>query len=408
MVTPPPVSGDSYPAMGTLAERSNYLRYGVTLTTAYSDNVLGGASTNPVSDVSYSIWPTIAFDQTTPRLHSVVTYSPGFTFYQRISGRNEADQNATLNLRYRLSPHVTISLRDSFQKSSSIFNQPDIVSSPPISGAAQPPTVAIIAPIADLLTNTTNGGINYQFGPKSMIGAGGSVANLRYPHLAEVPGLYDSRSYGGSAFYNYHLSRKHYIGATYQCSKMLAYGAGEMSSAQTHSVFGFYTVYFKPTLSLSLSGGPQYSDIAQAPLPASRSWSPAATANMGWQGRVTSLAANYSRLITGGGGLLGAYHSNSANGSASWQLARTWNLGASGTYAIYKTLTPFYFLSSPGGHSVSGSVSIRHQMTEHLNVEAGYTRWHQSYNGIALVSAFPNTNREYVSVSYQFSRPLGR
>src|ERR1017187_9460775 len=64
MLTPPPVSGQTYPTAPTSEARSNYLRYGLASTTAYSDNALGGGSTNPVSDVSYSIGPTIALDET--------------------------------------------------------------------------------------------------------------------------------------------------------------------------------------------------------------------------------------------------------------------------------------------------------------------------------------------------------
>ena len=67
MVTPPPVSGQSYPVAPVSQERSNYLRGGVTFSTAYSDNVLGstGSTGTPVSDVSYSVWPTLALDETT-------------------------------------------------------------------------------------------------------------------------------------------------------------------------------------------------------------------------------------------------------------------------------------------------------------------------------------------------------
>jgi hypothetical protein len=38
----------------------------------------------------------------------------------------------------------------------------------------------------------------------------------------------------------------------------------------------------------------------------------------------------------------------------------------------------------------------------------GYTRLHQSFNGIAAIATTPDTNREFISISYQFSRPLGR
>ncbi|MGC1785692.1 MAG: hypothetical protein WA718_03055, partial [Terriglobales bacterium] len=62
MLTPPPVSGQTYPNTPASELRSNYLRYGLTFNTAYSDNVPSSAGTNPVSDESYSIAPTIALD----------------------------------------------------------------------------------------------------------------------------------------------------------------------------------------------------------------------------------------------------------------------------------------------------------------------------------------------------------
>ncbi len=391
---------------GTAEARSNYLRYGLTFNTAYSDNTLGG--TPPVSDISYSIWPTIALDKSTSRLHSVISYSPGFTFYQRTSGRNEADQNVGIDVGYRLSPHVSVSLRDSFQKSSSVFNQPDLTSANPVSGSGGPPAEAVIAPIADRLSNTGNVGITYQYGRNSLVGASGTFTNLHYPNPAEVPGLYDSSTAGGSAFYDHRLSKRQHIGASYQYSRILSYPVGAQTETQTHTIFFFYTFYLTPRLSLSFSGGPQYSDVAQSPQPASRSWSPAATASLGWQGQRASFAASYSRIVTGGGGLEGAFHSNSANGSARWQLARTWNVGSGASYAIYKTLTPFAFLSSPGGHSISGTVSMQHQIGQHFNAEAGYSRVHQSYGGIAVIANSPDINREFISISYQFARPLGR
>jgi hypothetical protein len=93
MLTPPPVSGLSYPLAPASEDRANYLRGGVTFTTAYSDNVLASSGGAAVSDVSYSVWPTIALDETTTRLHATLTYAPGFTFYQRVTAFNQADQN---------------------------------------------------------------------------------------------------------------------------------------------------------------------------------------------------------------------------------------------------------------------------------------------------------------------------
>src|ERR1700732_4026229 len=64
MLTPPPVSGQSYPTSFTSGERSNYLRGGMSFTSAYTDNALGAVSGHPISDVSYSVAPFIALDET--------------------------------------------------------------------------------------------------------------------------------------------------------------------------------------------------------------------------------------------------------------------------------------------------------------------------------------------------------
>src|SRR5580700_2457478 len=54
MLTPPPVSGQSYPSSFSGGERSNYLRGGLAFTSAYTDNAIGSITSKPVSDVSYS------------------------------------------------------------------------------------------------------------------------------------------------------------------------------------------------------------------------------------------------------------------------------------------------------------------------------------------------------------------
>ena len=69
MATPAPVSGEAYSMGFTSETRSNYLRGGLVFGSAYDDNVAAGTTGKPVSDVSYSVWPTISLDQTRSRLH---------------------------------------------------------------------------------------------------------------------------------------------------------------------------------------------------------------------------------------------------------------------------------------------------------------------------------------------------
>jgi hypothetical protein len=407
MMTPAPVSGEGY-SMGFSSEtRSNYLRGGLIFSTAYDSGATTGTNGQPISDVSYSIFPTISLDQTRSRLHWTLNYSPGFTFYQKTSALNQQNQNLGVNLSYRLSPHVTLSLRDSFQKTSNVLNQPNQDFAQPVSGSVFVPNNSVIAPIADVLTNTANAILTYQLSANGMVGASGAFTNLHYPNQAQVPGLGDSSSKGGSAFYNHRLSKTNYIGATYQYQIFLAYPTVGQSETQTQSVLLFYTHYFKPTLSVSFFGGPQYSDTQQFGLPASRTWSPAGGASVAWQGRLTSLAASYSKAISDGGGLSGAIQFNNAVASLRRQFTRTLGASVRASYANSSVLDQLH-ASNIGGHTIEGDAAIQRQIGEHFNLQLQYMRLHQSYSDIAAISSTPDRNRGVVSISYQFSRPLGR
>jgi hypothetical protein len=414
MLTPPPVSGQSFPTSSTSEERSNYLRGGMAFTSAYTDNALGSVNGHPVSDVSYSVAPFIALDETTPRLHVVSTYAPGFTFYQRESSLNETDQNASINLQYRLSPHVTLSARDGFQKSSNVFNQPDLASAGAVSGGTQEANFSVIAPIADRLSNTGNVGITSQFAANGMVGASGTFTNLHYPDQAEVPGLFDSSSQAGSVFYSLRISKMHYIGVTYEYQRLLSYPTEGQNETQTHAILFFYTLYATSRFSVSFFGGPQYSDTVQPPLPslpvqvpAARAWTPAAGASLSWQARLTNIAVSYSHIISGGGGLIGAVHMDSASASVRQQMTRSLSGSLAGGY-VQNDVLASVLAGNINGHTVSGTASLQQEFGQHINLQLGYTRLHQDYSSVAVLAATPNTNREFVSISYQFSRPLGR
>ena len=408
MPIPPMVSGQAFPTTTRSEARSNYMDAGLTFQPAYYDNLLAGYGAQPIGDMAYSIRPMIEYNQLTPRLHQTWTYHPGFTLYQRTSARNEADQSASLDIQYRLSPHTTVSGRDIFQKSSNVFNQAYSLSGAPISGAPPSSPADVIAPFADQLRNTANAEVAYQFSMNGMIGAGGTGTIFNYPNQSQSPGLYNSNSRGGSAFYSRRLSGTQYLGVTYQYVKVLGSPVSGPLEIQTHTVFLFYNASLGEGFSLSLAAGPQYYDYAQSPLPASSSLTPAVTASMSWQRERTSLAASYSRTVTGGGGLLGAMSANTANASARWQVARTWTVGSTVGYAIFKNVTPLSLSSNQGGHSISGTVSLDHALSDHFTAQLGYQRLHQTYNGIAAITRDPDTDSAFISISYQLRRPLGR
>ena len=243
-----------------------------------------------------------------------------------------------------------------------------------------------------------------------MIGVSGSFGNLRFPNPAEATGLYNSNSAAGSAFYSRSLRDKYQVGVNYQYQNFGSYPASTQSDTsihtQTQTVFLFLTINLKPTLSLSFSAGPQHYTATQSPFPVVQSWSPLTMASVSWQGERTSLAASYSRIVTSAGGLNGTFQSNSASATARWQVSRTWSTGISASYQVYKNLTPSFTVSSPGGHSLLGTVSVTHSLGEHLSAQGGYSWGRQNYSGSTVISNLPDTNRVFVSLSYQFTRPL--
>ena len=411
MLTPPPVSGQAYPVALDSEEQQNLLHYGLTFSGGYSDNVLGAGSGSPVSDLNYSFWPTLGLDKTTPRLHWDLTYAPGFTFYQRTSARNEAGQNALLSFQYRLSPHVTFSAQDTFQKSSSVFDQPNWAAGAVFSGA-QGPNASVIAPVANRLGNFGTVGITYQYGADDMIGARGTFSNLYYPDKTQVTGLWDSSSQVVSAFYTHRLSLQHYVGATYQYGRLRSYPDGVDAETTTQSVFLFYTVYPNPRFSMSFFAGPQLADTVQPAVPSlgllafsGRNWSPASGASLDWEGHFVSAALSYSHTVSEGGGLIGAVRLDSASTVVRLKFTGVLSGSISGFYGNNKGIG--YAAGTSNGHTISATAALQRQVGERFSVQLGYTRLFQNYN-IPVIAGTPYTNREFVSFSYTFARPLGR
>jgi len=61
-----------------------------------------------------------------------------------------------------------------------------------------------------------------------------------------------------------------------------------------------------------------------------------------------------------------------------------------------------------GGHTLAGTFSLDWQVGEHLAFGISYARMYQSYANVPALSAVPNRNRVWLSLSYRFMRPIGR
>lgn len=412
MMTPPPVSGQAYAVATGDEVRNNYLRLGVSAVVGYDDNVAAGYSTIPEADTIYSIWPTASFDKNTLRLREQFNYSPGFTFYEPTNLHNESDQNASLNFEYHPSANSTISAQDLFVRSSTLFNQPFGAPGGDITGGAPAQAAGAIAPFADRVSNTASAQLNDQAGENEMLGLSAQYSTLNYPDASQVIGLYNSSSYGGSAFGSQRLSARQYLGGQVEHARIVSYLKGPDSVLQSDNLFGFYTIYLRNSqthvVSISVTGGPEHYTAEQNPESPMRAWVPAVTVAAGWQEHLWTLAGNYSHNVTAGGGLPGAYREDRVHAFYRRELAPTWDINLSGIYALNTNVTPSFPLAEPGGHTYTISFSAEHSLTRNIKATIGYDRMQESYAGVGALSEFPNSNREYGSISYQFNRPVGR
>jgi hypothetical protein len=401
MVSPAPINGEGYSLeFASETPRTNYLSGGLVLGSAYGNGVVASGA----SDVSYSVSPDISFDQTRSRLKWGLSYSPGFTFYQKYSSLNQTNQNVASKFSYRLSPHVTFSAQELFSKAVGGY-APPCLEGTGACGSITSPNGSILAPNTDTINDASSAQITYQFSPGGMVGATGNFSELRYPHQSEVPGLNDSSATGGGVFYTHRLSGKHYIGATYQYQKYLTHPDDSATLAQ--SLMLFYTLFLQHSLSFSVFGGPQYSDSHGPPsFVAARAWSPGGGISVNWQGQHNSLIASYSRRLSDGGGLQGAVAYNGVDASIRHQFSAAWSGTLSADYSVNRVLNSLA-LDNTSGHSISGTVTLQRQLGEHFNLGAGYLRLHQSYN-IQALSTDPNRDRVWVSVGYRFQKSLGR
>jgi len=404
MMMPPPVSGVAFPSVGLSETKSNFLDGGIDFTTAFDDNVLAGEFTHPISDRIYSILPSISLDQKTARQHRTFSYGAGFTFYDPTTTLNNVDQNGEFLYDYRFSPRVAITLQDQFMQFSDVFSSATALTGGQVSGSAGIPDV--IAPFGARITNTGTVGITYQFGLNAMVGGGGTSSLLDYNHTSQVPGLYNSLQSSGTAFYSRRLGTSQYVGALFLLNHVSTTPIPSITDGYTSSIY--YTLFWKRDFSVSVVAGGEYFNATESGVRAAHAWVPAVTASLGWQPQKGYLAARYSRTVTGGGGLLGSYTATAINGSGGWRLTKAWSFGASADYGLNKNETPVQFSSGSGGHSISGAVTLGRSFLEHYSIKGGYERLHESYSGIQAISNDPDSNREYVTVSYHFTRPLGK
>lgn len=413
MQTPPPVSGMPYANTAGADARSNFLNASISGTAGYIDNLIAGSASAPVGDAEYSINPAISISQSGPREQFTAQYSPGFSFYDPTSSLNTVNQSASMSFRARLSPHLTVGAQDSFLRTNDVFTGSYPFSGGGVNGSTTEPVQALIFPFENQMSDTANGYIDYQVGKTSMIGGGVSCTTFSFPDETTTAGLSNSDGEGGSAFYSRRFASRQYGGLKYSYSRDVITDAPYAPfNTQLHSLLPFYTFFFNPKFSLSISAGIQHVSFSQLNVVQSYSqWSAAGTASMGWQGNRGNFALSYAHSVYSGEGFAEAITSDDVAATGGWKPGRAWTASFEVSYANSSPVTtqvgvePYAY---EGGNSFTLGASLLRNFGDHVTASMGYDRLQEYYPGIAFIAANPDSDREYVTVTYIFRRPIGR
>jgi hypothetical protein len=190
----------------------------------------------------------------------------------------------------------------------------------------------------------------------------------------------------------------------------------------THSLMYFHTIYLTPKMQLSFFAGPEYSEVnshivvPEIQLPqvllvsfpiSTKTWSGSGGTSFSWQGQHTGISAEFVRRVSDGGGVQGAVFLNSVNGGIRRQITPSTTLAFAAGYSTNDPLP-----GSTSGISLlktaTGTFGIGRRLGAHLGLDLSYTRSRQEPAGGAPISVPAYHNRGLVTLSYDFSRPLGR
>lgn len=426
---PPPIAGEDTIIPGPLGEeslafdselaRTNYLDGGMSLGTTFDDNAFN-TSEDRISNLSFLFQPYIALKQSRGRLNWMLDYGGGFTVNQRLSAENQGSHNLGFEAKYRLSPHIDLLVRDHFITTTGFFDQVNQNPQAPTGTLLQRPNEFVVTPLAQQTSNLGTAQITCQFSPRSEIGGSGTFYLSHYKDVPEGTSLVDSNSQQADAFYNYRVSQGSSVGVTYHFQRLTFSPIAD--TTLVNSVLATYTLQLQPArVTLSFFGGPQHmGNSSQLTSPSGalstsgtlaaasqKSWSPAAGGSLNWNGQQTSFLAEVGHTASDGGGLFGAVQLTMVDAAVRRQFTRSLTVQLGGAYGSSSPLG----IASPGYSALknaTGTFAISRRLRTSMTLSAGYSYVYQLQQNAVPPITNVHHNRAWVSVSYGFTRPLGR
>ncbi len=390
-------------------ERSNYLRGGVNVGAAYDDNPLL-LSSGVESNTSETIFPNIRIDESSSRMRWTLGYAGGLTVNQKITSENQGSHNLNFDSQTRLSPHVNLRVAETFSMITGFF---DSGNGTEVTGSGGP-NASLITPLATQRTSVTTAEMHYHFARNDLLGASGSFYDLHFGNLpAETQlQLMSSQTASGYAFWLHRIFRGDWGGVSYRFDRITNPGSFE---TRVHSFLAANTLSLSKRFTLTGFVGPQYSEnqvLTPGALPPTRSSGSSITggADGGWRNEHTSVFAGYSRSISDGGGLfVGAVHLQNVHANFRRELSPGWTAALTANHGTNQSITVGPATGPSSINSTSAGISLERNVGKSIGLRLGYTHDFQEQFGLTSPAQTldANRNRFFVTLSYQWAKPLG-
>ena len=396
----------------TEMERSNYLRAGVNVGANYDDNPLLRSPAE--SNTSETVFGNIRIEESTSRTRWNLGYAGGLTVNQKITNQNQGSHNLNFDSQFRLSPHVNLRIAESFSMTTGFF---DAGNGGEIVAGSGGPNASLLAPLATQRSSVTTVETNYHYALNDLVGASGSFYDLHFTNVptpaagTQAIQLTDTQTASGSAFWLHRIFRNDWAGVSYRFDRITYNPNGE---TRVHSFTAVNTLSFSRRFTVSGFIGPQYSEnqgvvSGSAEPTQSNDWSVGGGVEGGWQSEHTSLSVGYSRTISDGGGVLGSVRLQSVHGTFRRELVPGWAAALTASHGTNQSITVPFATSASSINLTSAGISLERNVSKSVGLRLGYAHDFQQQMGVTDPTATPDAhrNRFFVTLSYQWAKPLG-
>ncbi len=392
-------------------ERSNYLRGGVNVGATYDSNPL--LLSNGESNTSETIFPNIKIEESTSRMRWSLGYAGGLTVNQKLTTQNQGSHSLNFDSQYRLSPHVNLRVAENFSMTTGFF---DAGTGGEVVAGSGGPNASLLAPLSTQISSLTTVETNYHFALNDLIGASGSYYDLDFTNAPAGTLLSNSQTSSASTFWLHRIFHADWGGISYRFDRITF---DPNSETRVHSFFVVDTLSLSNRFTLSGFVGPQYSENQGITPPAlqvteTNQWSVGGGVEGSWRAEHNSASVGYSRSISDGGGVLGTVLLQSVHGALRCQLTPTWAVAFLASHGTNQALTVPFVTAASSVNLTSAGVSVERTVGKSLGLRMGYTHDFQQQFGVPgqsqnspLQTLNASRNRFFVTLSYQWAKPLG-